>query len=152
MGMFIKMMTVMTVLCAISFAQEINLNVQQEPNPLERYEHFSKMKNVGTGLIIGGAVVATTGIIMSSVNLVKAIDYEGWYIAGSPEYKYAQEQMDKYEGRALVWLLVGYAGSAALTTGIPVRIVGRVRANKYKSMLPNSAYIVPNGAQLVWNF
>jgi len=152
MRMFIKTMTVLAVLCAIGFAQEINFNLQQEPNPLERYNRFSKMKNVGTGLIIGGVVIGTTGVIMSSVNLVKALDYEGLYIMGSSEHRHAQEQMDKYEGRALVWLLVGNLGYSAMAAGIPIRIVGRVRANRYRYMLPNSAHIVPNGAQFVWNF
>jgi hypothetical protein len=159
MANFIKALSASLVLCVSVFAQGIDLNARPQENQQvslvnaqEQYERFTRMRKWGTGLIIGGATVGMTGIIMSSVNLVKADDYTGWYIAGSPEHRHAQEQIDKYEGRALAWLLVGTLGNAAMTAGIPIRIVGRVRANHYRNMLPNSAYIVPNGARFAWNF
>jgi len=156
MGNFLKTMTVVLVLCASVFAQEIDLNVQTQQNPQlvpdaqERFERFTRMRKVGTGLIIGGATLGTTAIVMSSVNLVKALDYEGWYF-DPIEARHAQDQIDKYEGRAIAWLLVGYLGYTGMTAGIPLRIVGRVKANQWQARIP-TAYITPNGAQFVWNF
>jgi hypothetical protein len=39
-----------------------------------------------------------------------------------------------------------------MLAGIPIRVVGRVKSENLKKALPNSAYIIPNGAKLTWNF
>jgi len=156
MSSFIKTTVVIMMLCASVFAQGIDWNVQPQqnlqlvPDAQERFDRFNRMRKIGTGLIIGGAVVGTTGIIMSVVNLDKALDYEGFYW-DPVEARHAQDQIDKYEGKAVAWFLVGYLGYTGMTAGVPLRIVGRIKANQWKARIP-TAYVTPNGAQFVWNF
>ena len=142
---FLKTIAVLAVFCASSFAQE---------NAQESYEHYKSMKNVGTGLILGGAVFGTTGIVLSAAHFVKADDYV-LYSSGGYNYFWDDEDADNYDkevGKALGWFIASSLGYSAMIAGIPIRVVGRVKANEWKSKLPSAVYISPNGVKLAWNF
>jgi len=140
---FLKTAGVLLVVSVAAFAQNVNSQAQ--------IERFDRMKKAGTGMIIGGAALGTTGFVMSAVNLVKADDYTGLYYSIEEAQK-AQEKIDMYEGRAVAWYLTSSVFYSVMAAGIPIRIVGRVRGNNLRNVLPNSAYIVPNGVNLSWNF
>jgi hypothetical protein len=115
------------------------------------------MKKVGTGLIIGGAVLGTTALVMSTVHAVKAEDYNGVYYAWSQEeldriIADAKKKQDAELAKSAGWMLGSSFAYSVMFAGIPIRIVGRVKANNLKNALPNSAYVVPNGIKLAWNF
>jgi hypothetical protein len=149
---FLITMAVLAVFCVSGFAQEVNLNVQSQENAKFQFERYNKMKKVGTGLIIGGAVVGTTGMVIALQHASKADSYSGFYIAGSQEYYDAKEKQDAELAKAMGWLIVEYVGYSAFTAGIPIRIVGRVKANEWKSKLPSAVYVSPNSVKLTWNF
>jgi hypothetical protein len=170
MRKFLRTAVVCVALCAGVFAQNVGVDFSTQENPQERYEHFNKMKNVGNGLIIGGVVLGTTGVALSLVNSLKAVDagtytyyYNGWgqilyYEYDGKRYDTKKEldnAIDERQTSLLVksgiWLMVGSIGYTAMVAGIPVRIVGRVKANEWKSKIP-TAYVAPNGVKLVWNF
>ena len=140
MRKFLKTAVVCFALCAGVFAQNVGVNFSTQENPQERYEHFNKIKNAGNGLIIGGAVFATLGITMSAVHIYKAGNYSYW----SDDY-------DVHILKAAGWTFVEGLGWTILTAGIPLRIVGGIKARQWKGRIP-TAYIVPNGAKLVWDF
>ena len=153
MGNFFKTMAVLAMLCVTGFAQEVNLNVSSQENPQERFEHFTKMKKVGTGLIIGGAVLGTTSVVLAAVHAVKADNYVDTSYGGI-NYFLTDADKDNYFkelGKSAGWFIVGYLGYSAMTAGIPIRIVGRVKAQQWKNKMP-TAYIIPNGAKFTWNF
>ncbi|MCL1948113.1 MAG: hypothetical protein FWF51_13330 [Chitinivibrionia bacterium] len=134
---FLKAMAAVVVLCASSFAQEVNLEVQSQENAKFQYERYNKMKKIGTGLIIGGLVVSITG----SVVMTGAIDI------------YSPNGIRKGgEGQYATGLIVSFLGSGAFTAGIPIRIVGRVKAKEYKNDMLTDLYLSPNGVKLVWSF
>jgi len=170
MRQFLKTAVGCFALCAVVFAQNVGVDISGGENPQERYEHFNKMKNVGSGLIIGGVVLGTTGVALSVVNSLKAVDAStyleyrnGWgqvlyYEYDGKRYDSYGELSDAIDERQVsllvksgVWMIVGSIGYSAMVAGIPVRIVGRVKANEWKDKIP-TAYIVPNGVKLVWNF
>lgn len=157
MGKFFKTAAVCFAMCAGVFAQNVgvDLSVEESATAQRKYEHFNKMKNVGNGLIIGGAAFGTLGLVMGMTHTLKAAEYDGFYDvstqAGLDKYNDAKEKQDAELSKAIAWLIVEYVGYSAMTAGIPIRIVGRVKANQWKSKIP-TAYIVPNGAKLVWNF
>ncbi|MCL1948109.1 MAG: hypothetical protein FWF51_13310 [Chitinivibrionia bacterium] len=159
---FLKTMAVVGLLCATSFAQE---------NAQERYEHYKKMKNVGTGLILGGVAVGTTGVITSVIHALDAVDkgtyMEYFNLYGTTLYYeydgkryYSKTDLDAAVddvvnpilAKSAVWMIVGNIGYTAMIAGIPIRIVGRVKANEWKSKLPSAVYISPNSVKLTWKF
>ena len=136
-----------------SFVSSPNLDLGKQANPQERYERFTRMKKAGTGLIVGGAVFGTTAVTMSVVRLIQADNYVLYY-SGAYAYFSTDEDKRKYEeseAKALGWLVGSYLGYSAMFAGIPIRVVGRVKANQWKGKIP-TAYIVPNGVNMVWNF
>jgi hypothetical protein len=134
---FLKTMAAVVVLCATSFAQEVNLEVQSQENAKFQFERYNKMKKIGTGLIIGGLVVSITG----SVVMTGAIDV------------YSPNGIRKgAEGQYATGFIVSFLGSGAFTAGIPIRIVGRVKAKEYKNDMLTDLYLSPNGVKLVWSF
>jgi len=135
MRKFLKTTVVCFVLCAGVFAQNVGVDFSTQENPQERYEHFNKMKNAGNGLIIGGSVSGMLGIVMSAVHLTKV----------------EEDDYDVHLVKAAGWTLVSTFGWTVMTAGIPVRIVGGVKARQWKGKMP-TAYVVPNGVKLVWNF
>jgi len=170
MRQFLKMAVGCFALCTGVFAQNVGVDLSGQDNPQERYEHFNKMKNVGNGLIIGGVVLGTTGVALSVVNSLKAVDADTYWVYSNGwgqtlyyeydgkkyySYKELSDAIDERQGSLLrkagVWMIVGSVGYTAMVAGIPVRIVGRVKANEYKNKIP-TAYVVPNGVKLVWNF
>jgi hypothetical protein len=157
MRKFLKTAAVCFALCAGVFAQNVGVDLSTGDNPQERYEHFKKMKNVGNGLIIGGVVFGTTGIVLATVHAIKAEDYaneHAAYSSGGRYYFWTQEDADNYDKELLKsagWIIASSLGYTVMVAGIPIRIVGRVKAAEWKSKLP-TAYVVPNGVKLVWNF
>ncbi|MDR0303466.1 MAG: hypothetical protein LBH98_01670 [Chitinispirillales bacterium] len=150
---FLKTAIACLTLCAGVFAQNVGIDLSVQENPQERYEHFKKMKNVGTGLIIGGAVFATTGVVIAAVHAVKAEDYVA-SSSGGYNYFYTDEDKDNYDKEVLKsagWIIASSLGYTVMLSGIPLRIVGRIKAEQWKNKIP-TAYIIPNGAKLVWNF
>jgi hypothetical protein len=121
------------------------------------------MKNVGNGFIVSGAVLVTTGIVLSRVKEIDASNYFE-YCNQYGQVLYYEYQGNKYNTKkeldgaitkerekVFIWTMVGGIGYGAMVAGIPIRIVGRVKAAEWKSKFP-SAYIVPNGLNLVWRF
>jgi len=170
MRKFLKTAVGCFALCAVVFAQNVGVDLSVGENPQKKYEHFNNMKKIGAGLIAGGAVLGTTGIALSVVNLLKADDagtymyyYNGYgqvlyyEYDGKKYYSYSalknaiDERQISLLAKSGVWMIVGSVGYSAMVAGIPIRIVGRVKANEYKNKLP-TAYIVPDGVKLVWSF
>jgi hypothetical protein len=170
MRILFKTAIVCLALCGGVFAQNVGVDLSVQENPNTRFKHYDNMKKVGTGMIVGGAVLGTTATVLSVVNSIKAMDANtyweyknGWgqllYYEYDGKKYYSKKELDnaidEKESSLLlkssIWLIVGSIGYSAMTAGIPIRIVGRVKAEQWKNKIP-TAYIVPNGAKLVWNF
>jgi len=120
-------MLILFVLCVSSFAQELNINTQSKEDPYARFEHYTRMKKWGTGLIVAGSALTVHGAAVAVV---------------------AQDAC----GISMIGGIMAAAGYYHLAVGVPLYVCGRIRATRYKRMLPASVYVIPNGAQLVWSF
>ncbi|MCL2844982.1 MAG: hypothetical protein FWE23_05980 [Chitinivibrionia bacterium] len=89
-------------------------------------EKFTRRRNAGIALMAGGFSFGIIGVALTT--------------------------SDQFALGALF----GVPGWHALAAGIPIYITGQVGCNRSKRaermMAPSSAFIIPNGAQFVWNF
>ena len=132
---FNRAIAILLILCASSFAQELNLNVksQEEQNfqhYQRRFEHYNKMKNWGIGLTFSGLVATTVG------SCIFANGGGG----------------DNSTGLEPVGIVSFFAGTYMLGAGLPLLICGRIRSKRYQKMLPSSVYMTPQSVQFSWEF
>jgi hypothetical protein len=121
-----------TVMCVTAaWAQDVDLYSTPQENPKPQFERFNKMKKVGTGLIIGGAVSGTAGMVIALSGVDAAVYDDEW-------------------GLYLTGLLIEYVGFTTMAAGIPLRIVGRVKERQYRGQ--TALYLAPNGVKLAVNF
>lgn len=90
-----------------------------------QYERAAGTKSAGTALIIGGAVLATGGIVMMVSGMETVVDYNGYE---------SVEFGDKY----YTGLLVSVAGELMAAGGIACTIIGKAKIRKSVSNYNNS--------------
>jgi len=128
---FNRAIAILLILCASSFAQELNLNIksQEEQNfqhYQRRFEHYNKMKIWGIGLTFSGLA-----IMMPGINLLASSESSNIQVIG-------------------LGIFVG--GYYTLATGVPLYICGRIRSKRYQRMLPSSFFLKPQSVQFSWEF
>jgi hypothetical protein len=158
-GGFMKRLLKVKAACALLavgsmvFAQEVNLNVESAPK-IEAGT-FTKMKNAGTGMIIGGAVLGTFATVMGATHFVEADDHLLYTDNRGNNHFASKSDEDKFNkevGKGAGWIVGASLAYSAVLAGIPIRIVGRVKAEELQKAVPTAAYIVPNGVKFTWDF
>ncbi|MDR0304033.1 MAG: hypothetical protein LBH98_04585 [Chitinispirillales bacterium] len=128
--------------------------------------YYTKIRNIGTGLTIGGTILGTISTIFWAKNTNIWTDYadaiyafEGlyWVINETTGKKYTRKEFDAMEKRAyeardklIAWGTFGFIGGGVALTGIPLAIIGGAEAKCWKKMF--AIHIAPNGVDFVWNF